>query len=90
MPEAAAANRSVFFDDTGRAHSRGEIYDTFAPRIDADAARFAKARPESAGDAPAFMRGVGFSATRLSPPIAAGRRYAAAQPFAREAGSRSC
>jgi hypothetical protein len=71
MPEAATANRSVFFDDTGRARSLGEIYDTFAQRIDAEAARFAKARPESAGDAPAFMRGVGFSATRLSPPIAA-------------------
>jgi len=71
MPEAAAANPSVFFDDAGRARSLGEIYGAFAQRIDAEAARFAKARPESAGDAPAFMRGVGFSATRLSPPVAA-------------------
>lgn len=34
MPEAAAANRAVFFDAGGRMRSVGEIYDRFAKRFD--------------------------------------------------------
>jgi hypothetical protein len=34
LPEAAAANRAVFFDTDGRARSVGEIYDRFAAKFD--------------------------------------------------------
>lgn len=73
MPEAAAANRGVFFDASGRARSLREIYRLFADRIDAEAQRFGKLRAAdaSAGDAPAYIRSLGFSASRLASPIAA-------------------
>ena len=73
MPEAATANRAVFFDASGRARSIGEIYQLFSDRIDAEALRFSKLRGggAGAGDAPGYIRSLGFSATRVNPPIAA-------------------
>lgn len=37
LPEAAAANRAVFYDKSGRARSVGEIYDRFAAKFDGPA-----------------------------------------------------
>jgi Transglycosylase SLT domain len=73
MPEAAAANRGVFFDASGRARSLGEIYQAFSDRIDGEAQRFSTLRGggPSTGDAPAYARSLGFSAPRIDPPVAA-------------------
>lgn len=38
MPEAAAANKGVFYDETGRAKSLKEVYDRFAAKFDGTAA----------------------------------------------------
>ena len=43
FPEAARANRSVFYSDTGKAKSLGEIYDRFANRFGGEATQFAGA-----------------------------------------------
>src|SRR6185437_15373269 len=45
LPGAAAANRSVFFDEAGRARSVAEIYGWFAQRIDREAQRSSADRP---------------------------------------------
>jgi hypothetical protein len=73
MPGAAAANRGVFFDASGRARSLREIYQLFSDRIDAEAQRFGKLRgaEASTGDAPAYIRSLGFSVSRLTSPVAA-------------------
>ena len=71
MPDAAAANRGVFFDPSGHARSLGEIYQVFSDRIDTEAQRFDKpsAPGASTSDALAFIRTLGFSATKINPSL---------------------
>ncbi|HEX7969002.1 MAG TPA: hypothetical protein VF502_12355 [Stellaceae bacterium] len=78
LPRAAAANRSVFFDNGGRARSVAEIYRCFAQRIDSEAQRFSDARAAAnAGgsaapaEVPGFVRRLGFDARQLSQPMLA-------------------
>jgi hypothetical protein len=80
LPGAAAANRSVFFDDAGRARSVAEIYRSFAQRIDSEAQRFssadaadnaAGAPAATAGDLPGFLSRLGFHGQQLSQPMLA-------------------
>lgn len=40
FPEAAAANRSIFYDASGQARSLGEVYDRFAERMAREIRRF--------------------------------------------------
>ncbi len=40
FPEAAAANRSIFYDASGQARSLGEVYDRFAGRMAREIRRF--------------------------------------------------
>jgi hypothetical protein len=40
FPEAAAANRSIFYDGNGRARSLGDVYDRFAARMGREISRF--------------------------------------------------
>jgi hypothetical protein len=49
LPEAAAANRSVFFATDGRARSVDEIYNRFAAKFDSNSDAMAKAAPASPG-----------------------------------------
>jgi Transglycosylase SLT domain len=78
LPAAAAANRSVFYDErNGRAKTVAEIYQSFASRIDAEAARLGQAKsdplpglsPSSA--VPVVLRGLGISGQSLSPTMIA-------------------
>lgn len=79
LPGAAAANRSVFFDDAGRARSVAEIYRSFAERIDSEAQRFSSAEGGSdkttgtsaAADVPGFLSRLGFHGQQLSQPMVA-------------------
>lgn len=81
LPAAAAANRSVFFDDAGRARSVAEIYRCFAERIDSEAQRFASAAAAAdnapgtpaatAADVPGFLSRLGFHGQQLSQPMVA-------------------
>ena len=80
LPGAAAANRRVFFDDSGRARSVGEIYRSFAARIDSEAERFsslaAGAADKATGtpaatDVPGFLSRLGFHGQQLSQPMVA-------------------
>jgi hypothetical protein len=77
LPDAAAANRAVFYDDrTGRARSVGEIYQSFTSKIAAQAQRLTGTSPAagvpSAGtDAPALIRNLSFDGHRLTPSMAA-------------------
>src|SRR5690348_913322 len=77
LPAAAAANRSLFFDDAGRARSVAEIYRSFAQRIDSEAQRFAGADAAAAdkatgtpalttADVPGFLSRLGFHGQQLS------------------------
>lgn len=49
LPEAAAANRGVFFASDGRARSVDEIYNRFAAKFDSNGDALAKAAPASPG-----------------------------------------
>ena len=80
LPSAAAANRSVFFDDAGRARSVAEIYRSFAERIDSEAQRFSTAdagadnatgTPAATADVPGFLSRLGFHGQQLSQPMVA-------------------
>jgi Transglycosylase SLT domain len=82
LPGAAAANRSVFFDDAGRARSVAEIYRSFAERIDSEAQRFSSTASETldkatgtpaatAADVPGFLSRLGFHGQQLSQPMVA-------------------
>jgi hypothetical protein len=76
LPSAAAANRSVFFDDAGRARSIEEIYRSFARRIDREAQRFSTAdanvrAPGPHVDVPGFVSQLGFHGQELSQPLLA-------------------
>jgi hypothetical protein len=78
LPEAAAANRGIFYDDrTGRPRTVAEIYQSFAQRIDGEARRLAAAAPAplagiaGAGDVPALIRNLAFDGHQLTPGMAA-------------------
>jgi hypothetical protein len=82
LPGAAAANRSVFFDDAGRARSVAEIYRSFAERIDSEAQRLSSADAgaadkatgtpaATAADVPGFLSRLGFHGQPLSQPMLA-------------------
>ena len=82
LPGAAAANRSIFFDDAGGALSVGEIYRSFAQRIDSEAQRFSSAEDGATGnapgtpaasaeDVPGFLSRLGFHGQQLSQPMLA-------------------
>jgi hypothetical protein len=78
LPEAAAANRGVFYDASGRKLSVSEIYRSFSQRINEQAQQLAQAsgpgvlaRPASSIDVPTLIHGLGFDGHRLSPPMAA-------------------
>ena len=62
FPAAAAANRSIFYADGGRARSLGEIYDRFAGKLDRGAEVASRALPDgmalASADAPARIPGV--------------------------------
>jgi Transglycosylase SLT domain len=71
LPQAAAANRGVFFDvGSGRARSLAEIYQGFAQRIGRDAQQFAAPAPSIPGPA-TLARSLTFDGRQLSPPMAA-------------------
>ncbi len=78
LPEAAAANRTVFYDPSGRARTVGEIFRSYADRIERDAHQFAAsaggdapAISASAGGAPGFAQSLGFTGKELTAPLAA-------------------
>lgn len=72
LPEAAASNRSVFYDgDTGRARSVAEIYRTLGGRIEQEAEDFAAASDPAAA-APASAAGT--TAAASAGPSAAPRQ----------------
>jgi Transglycosylase SLT domain len=75
LPEAAAANRAVFYDDrTGRPRSVAEIYQSFTSKITRDAQAFASASaglPAASADTPTFARSLSFDGHRLTPSMAA-------------------
>ncbi len=45
LPDAAAANQSIFYDSNGRARTVAEIYHTLSDKIEKDAAAFGGAAP---------------------------------------------
>jgi hypothetical protein len=71
LPQAAAANRGVFFDaGSGEPRSLADIYHGFAARIGRDAEQLASASAGAPGSsAPALS--LSFDGRRLSPPMAA-------------------
>jgi hypothetical protein len=75
LPEAAAANRAVFYDDrTGRPRSVAEIYQSFTSKITRDAQAFTNASaglPAASADTPTFARSLSFDGHRLTPSMAA-------------------
>jgi Transglycosylase SLT domain len=80
LPEAAAANRPVFYDRNGAARSIGEIWRDFSQRIEREAAAWASPAPAPAavalaatvpaGTSPATFR-ASLDAPRLSRPTLA-------------------
>lgn len=83
LPEAAAVNRAVFYDGSGRASTVSEIYRSFVGRIDKEAAQLSGAVgiPGSLShpgtslgtspDMPAIIRRLSVSGSPLSQPMAA-------------------
>jgi len=82
FPEAAAANRAVFYDAAGEPRSLSQIYQSFANRINRQAQQFAEAAGaggatsafgntagwSASGDgSAAFIRALGFTPDRLDP-----------------------
>lgn len=51
FPKAAAANKNVFYTETGRAKTVSEIYDKFAASMDADMAAYASLKDDSTAPA---------------------------------------
>lgn len=76
LPEAASANRAVFFDRTGAPRSVAEIYDRFAAKFGADTAGLGVAEPGAADHPGPYIAP---SRQRQSP----GMGDAPFQPFAR-------
>jgi hypothetical protein len=77
LPDAAAANRAVFYDTgTGRPRSVAEIYQSFTSKITADAQRLTRASapaglPTASADRSSFIRNLSFDGHRLTPSMAA-------------------
>jgi hypothetical protein len=78
LPEAAAANRPVFYDDSsGRPRTVAEVYQNFATRIERDSRQLAAAAPSPFGafvggdDVPALIRSLGFDGHQLGAGMAA-------------------
>ncbi len=77
LPEAAAANRGVFYDAAGRPLSVAQIYQSFSSRINQQAAQFAGAGASpiaglaTASEVPPFIRGLTFDGRQLATPMAA-------------------
>jgi hypothetical protein len=75
LPQAAAANRGVFFDaGTGRPRSVADIYQDFATRIGREAQQLAGATPPSTPGAQvsaSLPRGLTFDGHQLAAPMAA-------------------
>jgi hypothetical protein len=78
LPEAAAANRAVFYTDAGTPRSVADIYRSFSSKIEAAAARFSAAAPsaERGSAEPGLTSAVGRSrptgvAARLTAPVRA-------------------
>ncbi|HXZ00101.1 MAG TPA: transglycosylase SLT domain-containing protein [Stellaceae bacterium] len=77
LPEAAAANRGAFYDASGRPLSVAQIYQSFATKINQQAAQLASAGPTpsaalgTGSDVPALIRGLTFDGRQLSSPMAA-------------------
>jgi hypothetical protein len=79
LPQAAAANRSVFYDrDTGRARTVGDIYRLFARSIESKQTQFADASGATAPSTPAgpattpTYRGAPSGAFMAAPPSTTG------------------
>jgi hypothetical protein len=77
LPAAAAANRDVFYDSSGRKLSVADIYASFSRRINGAAQQLAAAGPAPLGgtsttaDVPSLIRGLSFDGQDLTPPMAA-------------------
>jgi hypothetical protein len=77
LPEAAAANRNVFYDAAGRPLSVAQIYQSFSTKINQQAAQFGSAGASpiaglaSASGVSPFIRSLGFDGRQLSSPVAA-------------------
>jgi hypothetical protein len=78
LPEAAAANRGVFYDASGRALSVAQIYQSFSSKIGQQATQLAASAgpssatvPGSGSDVPALIRGLTFDGRQLTSPMAA-------------------
>jgi hypothetical protein len=77
LPEAAAANRAVFYDtSTGRPRSVAEVYQSFTSKLTAEAQRLTSAsapagRPAASADTSSFIRSLSFDGHRLTPSMAA-------------------
>jgi hypothetical protein len=77
LPEAAAANRDVFYGANGRKLSVAEIYAGFSRRINGDAQRFAATAPTPSGpasstaDLPTLIQSLGFTGQELTPSMTA-------------------
>lgn len=77
LPEEAAANRGAFYDASGRPLSVAQIYQSFATKINQQAAQLASAGPTpsaalgTGSDVPALIRGLTFDGRQLSSPMAA-------------------
>jgi hypothetical protein len=80
MPDAAAANRAVFYDErSGRPRTVAEIYQSFANRIETEANRFASTAPASApsgtsvgsAEVSPLIRSLRFDSHQLTQPMTA-------------------
>lgn len=75
LPQAAAANRAVFFDaSSGRPRSVGEIYQDFATRIDREMQQYGGQTLPGTPPAPAaasLTRSLPFDGRQLAPPMMA-------------------
>jgi hypothetical protein len=76
LPEAAAANRSVFYDAGGGARTVSEIYHAYSARIEHEARQFAAVASGAPTSAPplgasGFLQSLGFAGKELTAPLAA-------------------
>ncbi len=78
LPEAAAANPTVFYGAAGNKLSVADIYGSFSRRIDGEAQQLAAAGPvpvaaslASPSDVSPLIRGLTFDGQQLSPPMQA-------------------
>lgn len=77
LPEAAAANRAIFYDASGAPRTLAQIYQSFANRINTEAQRYAGAAgPIGASlslpsDISSYIRNLRFDGQQLTQPMAA-------------------